>query len=35
MLTTVPTEDDKDKAQQDKEKVSSNAVSQARKDLGI
>lgn len=35
MLTTVPTQDDEDKQQQDKEKVGSDAVSQARKDLGL
>lgn len=35
MLTTVPGADTEEKTQQDKEKVSSDAVSQARKDLGI
>lgn len=35
ILTTVPTADNKDKAQQNKEKVSKDAVSQAQKELGI
>ena len=35
ILTTIPTADNKDKAQQNKEKVSKDAVSQAQKELGI
>ena len=35
MLTTMPTADNQDKVKQDKEKVSKDAVGQARKALGL
>jgi len=35
MLTTIPTADTEDQAQANKEKVGKDAVSQARKDLGL